>query len=117
MQNCDQTSFATCGLEPESTAPPTLCPVNNSGSTGSGDSVVVSLPEPSDSADACLGEEVHGKVAQALLGDHYIRLVFNDFCTDLLDVVLLQLQQCSPANVAQCCVSCSSTLAYLKHCC
>ena len=102
MQNCDQPSFATCGLQPDSTAPPTLCPVDNRGSTGSGDSVVVSLPEPSDSADACLGEEMHSKVAQALLSDHHIRLVFDDLCTDLLDVVFLQLQQCSPANGAQC---------------
>lgn len=89
---------------------PTLCPVDNGGSTGSGDSVVVGLPEPSDSADACLGEEMHGKVAQALLSDHHIRLVLDDLGTDLLDVVFLQLQQCSPANGAHCWVPCSSTL-------
>ena len=74
-----------------STALHTLCPVNNGGSTGSRDSVVVSLPESSDSTDACLGEEMHGKVAQALLGDHHIGLVLDDLCADLLDVVFLHL--------------------------
>ena len=76
--------------------------MNNCGSAGSGDSVVVSLPEPSDSADACLGEEMHGKVTQALLGDHHIRLVLDNLCADFLDVVFLHLQQRSPANA---CVS------------
>lgn len=76
----------------------TLCPVNNGGSTSSGDSIIVSFPEPSDSADACLGEEMHGKVTQALLSDHHIRLVLDDLCADLLDVVFLQFQQRSPAN-------------------
>ena len=90
--------LANHDLESASSVLLTLCPVNNGGPTRSGDSVVVSLPEPSDSADACLGEEVHGKVTQALLSDHHIRLVLDDLCADLLDVVFLHLQQCSPVN-------------------
>ena len=85
-------------VEAASTVLHTLCPVDNGGSTGSGDSVVVSFPEPSDSADACFGEEMHGKVTQAFLGDHHIRLVLDDLCADLLDVLFLHLQQRSPAN-------------------
>lgn len=75
----------------------TLCSVHNGSSTGSGYPVVVSLPESSDGTDARLGEEVHGQITQALLSDHYIRLVLNNLCTDLLDVFLLHLEQCSPA--------------------
>lgn len=81
-----------------STALRTFCPVHNRGSTCSRDSVVVGLPEPPDGADACLGEEVHGKVAQALLSDHNIGLVLDDLCANLLNVVFLHLKQSSPAG-------------------
>lgn len=80
------------------TAVHTLGPVNDGRSTCSGDSVVVGLPEPSDGADACLGKEVHGQVTQPLLSDHNIGLVLDDLCANLLDVVFLHLQQCSPAS-------------------
>lgn len=90
-------TYARQDLE-DKTALRTFCPVNNGSSTCSGDSVVVGLPEPSDGADACFGEEVHGQVTQALLSDHNIGLVLDDLCADLLDVVFLHLQQCSPAS-------------------
>ena len=105
LARCDVTVKAA------STVLHTLCPVNNGGPTGSGDSVVVSLPEPSDSTDACLSKEMHGKVTQALLSDHHVRFVLDDLCADLLDVVFLHFQQRSPANA---CVprhaSCSSNI-------
>ena len=76
---------------------PTLCPVNNGGATCSGDPVVVCLAKPSNGADVCLGEEVHGQVTQALLSDDHIRLVLDDLATDVPDVLLLHFQQGSPA--------------------
>ena len=71
----------------------TLCSVHNGSSAGSRYSVVVSLPESPDGTDARLGEEVHGQITKALLRDHHVRLVLDDLCTDLLDVLLLHLEQ------------------------
>jgi len=74
--------------------------VYNGSSTGPGYSVVVCFPEPSDCTDACLRQEVHGKITESLLSDHHIRFVLDDFCANVLDVFLLHLQQGSPEAIA-----------------
>jgi len=74
----------------------TLCSVYNGSSTGPGYSVVVCFPEPPDCTNACLRQEVHGKVTKSLLSNDHIRFVFDDLCANVLDVFLLHLQQGSP---------------------
>jgi len=74
--------------------------VYNGGSTGPGYSVVVCFPEPPDCTDACLCQEVHGKITESLLSDDHIRFVLDDLCANVLDVFLLHLQQGSPEATA-----------------
>ena len=75
-------------------------PVDNGGAGGAGDAVVVGLAQAADGRDAGLGQEVHGQVAEALLRDHQVRLVLGNLRALPLYVVLLQLQQSSPAAIS-----------------
>lgn len=78
----------------------------NGSSTSPGYSVVVCLPEPPDCADACLCQEVHGKVTEALLRDDHIWLVPDDLSTNILYILLLHLQQCCPETGTLTCALC-----------
>ena len=71
--------------------------MHNGSPTGPGYPVVVSLPQPPDCTDASLCQEMHGQITEALLCDDYIGLVLDDLCTDVLDVLFLHLEKCSPA--------------------
>ena len=77
-------------------------PVDDGGAGGTGNAVVVGLAQAANGRDAGLGEEVHGQVAQALLGDDQVRLVLGNLSALPLYVLFLQLQQRGPATAKYC---------------
>lgn len=70
----------------------TFCSVDDGCPTRSSYPVVICFAQPPDGADASLCQEMHGKVTQPLLGNDYIRLVLDNLCTYVLDVLLFHLQ-------------------------
>mmetsp|Transcript_24793 Transcript_24793/g.24304 ORF Transcript_24793/g.24304 Transcript_24793/m.24304 type:complete len:264 (-) Transcript_24793:397-1188(-) len=67
--------------------------IHNGGSSDPGDSVVVSLPDPSDDcAVASLHQEVLGSVRHSLLSDHHIWLHLQNFLTHPLNLFFLHIQ-------------------------
>jgi len=78
--------------------PDLLWPMDDGGAAGPSNAVVIRLPQTADGADARLGEEVCCKVAEPLLCDHNVWLELRHVFAHVLDPVLLDFEERSPAS-------------------